>query len=425
MTKSSAAAKNSNLLVKVYWGDVLYDVALLGADQAITIGHEPQNSYVLDFGGIERRPSFELVRVGRDGAELHFDDTIKGHVKIKNNMVSLASARNSSMVPKDERGIYNYRLEKNDTADMVVDLVSFYFAWADDAEIISRAPLFRNRRFVPLFFILTALLMAAIWYLAGQAPPEEEKPPERVVTLISKAQFAKAAIGERKSATGGAQKGPLGKAELHQNAAAKSQPPKFKSASLGNLVSSLTSIAKDAPNIKNGDTAKQSASIDQAGTGGFSTEGLKQGGGGKTSGLGRTVGQGEGGFEGTGRLGLSGNAAHEGGTGYGQDLKGSKETGLDRDVIDAIIRRRQDRIRLCYERQLNFNPKLSGKVALHFVIGAAGQVTSKRITEDTMKSQNVNSCILSEIATWTFPAPRGAVNVDVDYPFFFESSNKK
>ena len=97
---------------------------------------------------------------------------------------------------------------------------------------------------------------------------------------------------------------------------------------------------------------------------------------------------------------------------------------MDRDVIDAIIRRRQDRIRLCYERQLNFNPKLAGKVSLHFVIGGKGQVSSSRIVEDTMRNQNVNKCILTEIASWTFPTPRGGVNVDVDYPFFFESSAK-
>jgi hypothetical protein len=423
MTKSSVTTKNSNLVVTVYWGDVLYDVALVAGDEAITIGREANNSYVLDFAGSASIPSFELVRMRGDAAELHFDDSIKGHVKIDNTMVSLAKARKDSLVKPDERGIYNFRLERSATADLVVGLVSFYFTWSGDAEILPRVSPFRNRRLLPIFVFLTAALIAGLMFLETLAPPEEEKPPERVVSLIStKKELAKAAIGERKSKTGGAEKGPLGKAELHQKAS-ESQAAKLKSANLGSLVSNLTAIAKDSPNIKSG-AADKSAALDQAGTGGFSTEGLKKGGGGKSSGLGRTVGQGEGGFEGTGRLGLSGNAAVEGGTGYGQDVKGPSDTGLDRDVIDAIIRRRQDRIRLCYERQLNFNPKLAGKVALHFVIGATGQVISRNITEDTMKNQSVNKCILSEIATWTFPAPRGGVNVDVDYPFFFESSNK-
>lgn len=419
MTKHLVTAENSNLKVTVYWGDILYDVASIRPQQSVTIGESPNNNYVLDFKSADGVHSFELVKVNDDFADLKFDDSIKGHVRIKDSMISLAKARNESLVTKDAQGIYHYRLEKNDKADLVIGLVSFYFDWTG-TEILPRASLFRDKSLVPIFFGLTLLLILALWSLE-QLTPEPVRPPARVVSLFSRQELAKAAIGEKKSATGGAAKGELGKAALVPTHA-ESEAAKLKSANLGNLVSGLTAIGKEAPSLNKGD---KRGTIAQEGTGGFSTEGLKQGGGGHSSGLGRTVGQGEGGFEGTGRLGLSGNAAHEGGTEFGPDLAQNSERGLDRDVIDAIIRRRQDRIRLCYERQLNFHPRLAGKVSLHFVIGQKGQVVSSRIIEDTMKSESVNKCILVEIASWTFPQPRGGVTVDVDYPFFFESSSKR
>jgi hypothetical protein len=135
------------------------------------------------------------------------------------------------------------------------------------------------------------------------------------------------------------------------------------------------------------------------------------------------VGRGEGGFEGTGRLGLSGDAAVEGGSGHGSGTS-TRGGGLDRDVIESIIRKRQDRIRLCYERQLNFFPKLKGKISVHFVIGKTGSVISSGISEDTLKNENVSKCITNEVKDWSFPVPEGGTIVNVDYPFVFESSAK-
>jgi hypothetical protein len=91
-------------------------------------------------------------------------------------------------------------------------------------------------------------------------------------------------------------------------------------------------------------------------------------------------------------------------------------------VIESIIRRRQYRIRLCYERQLNFNSKLAGKIAMHFVIGAKGSVVKANISEDTMKNESVRNCVLDEVKSWIFPSPEGGTLVNVDYPFVFESS---
>ena len=97
--------------------------------------------------------------------------------------------------------------------------------------------------------------------------------------------------------------------------------------------------------------------------------------------------------------------------------------GLEREMIDHVVHQRKDRIRLCYERQLNFIPQLSGKVTVHFEIDPQGNVLSSSLIEDTLKNQAVKDCILTEVKTWTFPKPQGGVIVPVDYPFVFESSS--
>ena len=97
---------------------------------------------------------------------------------------------------------------------------------------------------------------------------------------------------------------------------------------------------------------------------------------------------------------------------------------MDKDVVDTIVRQRKDRIRLCYERQLNFKPSLSGKLTVQFVIGKEGKVLQATLSEDTMKDDAVRNCLLSEVKTWNFPKPSGGGVVTVDYPFVFESGGR-
>jgi hypothetical protein len=427
MKRLFKAPENSELKISVYWGDVFYDSVVCKPKDTVTVGRNVNNTFILDLPNELSGDSYKLLElVSEDTADFFFDDYVSGHVRLDGKLLSLAAAKESSLVSKERPGVYKARLSRKDKADVVIGHVSFYLDWIDheDHLILPRTPIVdKKQKFAYLALGLLALITIGV--LQFVVPPVPEKPPERLVTLIPRNTPAKAAIGSAQTADGGSQTGALGKANL-SNADQKPVSPsaELKKANLGSLVSGLTSLAKNAPVVNSGRNANAvSASIAQVGTGGFSTTGLKTGGGGKTVGIGRSVGSGKGGFEGTGRLGLSGDSALEGGTGHGTG-EALERGGLDRDVIDAIIRRRQDRIRLCYERQLNFNPKLSGKVAVHFVIGKSGNVVSRRILEDTMKNASVNNCILNEVSTWTFPPPQGGTLVNVDYPFVFESSAK-
>lgn len=99
------------------------------------------------------------------------------------------------------------------------------------------------------------------------------------------------------------------------------------------------------------------------------------------------------------------------------DDEASVEGGLDRDQIIAVINRNKGQIIYCYEKGLQAKPSIGGRVAVSFIIGAAGRITQANVAESSLGSNLVENCMLQRMKTWQFPRPVGKVNVDVLYPF--------
>ena len=96
---------------------------------------------------------------------------------------------------------------------------------------------------------------------------------------------------------------------------------------------------------------------------------------------------------------------------------------LPPEVIQRIVRQNFGRFRLCYERGLQKDPTLSGKVAVKFVIDTQGAVSSStRDSTTTMTDANVVSCITRAFSSLSFPQPEGGIVV-VIYPLIFEPSD--
>lgn len=93
------------------------------------------------------------------------------------------------------------------------------------------------------------------------------------------------------------------------------------------------------------------------------------------------------------------------------------EGGLDRDQIIAVINRNKGQIVYCYEKGLQATPTIGGRVAVNFVIGPAGKITTANVAQSSLGSRMVENCMLERMRTWQFPHPIGKVNVDVLYPF--------
>src|SRR5713226_4301 len=96
--------------------------------------------------------------------------------------------------------------------------------------------------------------------------------------------------------------------------------------------------------------------------------------------------------------------------------------GLSRDLINRIIQRHYNEVKYCYEKELTKDPALYGKVTVLFVIDGVGRVVDALVQQSTMGSEPVESCIVTHVRRWAFPAPQGGGTVQVTYPYVFKSS---
>ncbi len=95
---------------------------------------------------------------------------------------------------------------------------------------------------------------------------------------------------------------------------------------------------------------------------------------------------------------------------------------LDKELIRQVIRRNVGKIRYCYEVQLPRHPKLSGKVAVKFVISPAGTVSTASVAQATTNNAELEACVASRVRLLEFPKPKGGGMVIVTYPFVFAQS---
>ncbi len=163
----------------------------------------------------------------------------------------------------------------------------------------------------------------------------------------------------------------------------------------------------------------------------------------KAVGAGTDIGQGlkdlgKGG-KGVSTVGISGvktKGIGGGDSGYGLDASGSKkrsvtiEAGgeeeefmgeIDKEAVRRVIKRGENQIKNCYERVLNTNPGLRGKVVLQWSIIERGRVRNAKVVrgDSTLKNQSVYRCIISRLKTWRFPEPPIGTYADIRYPFVF------
>lgn len=158
---------------------------------------------------------------------------------------------------------------------------------------------------------------------------------------------------------------------------------------------------------------------DAGGAGGLGTRGTGAGGGGNSlgiGGVGRGTGRGGGGY---GNIDLGGRGKGRTRIVPGRTIvKGS----LAKEEIARVIRRNLPRFKYCYEKQLNANPNLAGKVSVYFTIAPTGSVANASVSESSMGDATVESCVASVMKSLKFPQPKGGGIVVVTYPFVFSST---
>ncbi len=94
--------------------------------------------------------------------------------------------------------------------------------------------------------------------------------------------------------------------------------------------------------------------------------------------------------------------------------------GLDRALIDEVVKNHMNQIRYCYQRELVKDNTLAGKVVIKFTIAKDGSVSSASKKSSTMNNSAVESCIEGRFLRMQFPEPQGGGIVVVSYPFLFD-----
>lgn len=87
-------------------------------------------------------------------------------------------------------------------------------------------------------------------------------------------------------------------------------------------------------------------------------------------------------------------------------------------LIQAIVRTRFGRFRLCYEDGLRRNPKLDGRVAIKFVIDLDGNVSVAQDEGSDLPDKDVIACVATGFQKLQFPPTEGGI-VTVVYPIIF------
>ncbi len=159
---------------------------------------------------------------------------------------------------------------------------------------------------------------------------------------------------------------------------------------------------------------------DDYGSGGLGSRGSGLGGGGTAEGLGGlgTKGRGSGasGY-GMGAGNFGATAGSEGPTTRMGDpiILGA----LDREAMDQVVKRHLAQLRYCYQRQLNKDPDIQGKVVVKITVAADGTVSSATIKSTTMNNESVESCLAGRFMRFQFPEPENGKIVTATYPLVF------
>jgi hypothetical protein len=93
--------------------------------------------------------------------------------------------------------------------------------------------------------------------------------------------------------------------------------------------------------------------------------------------------------------------------------------GLTREQVNSVVKKNEGQLRFCYEKALQSQPNLRGRMTSKWAIGPSGKVQFFKVTSSSLTSKEVETCVSNAIRAWQFPKPVGGVTVEVNYPFDF------
>lgn len=89
-------------------------------------------------------------------------------------------------------------------------------------------------------------------------------------------------------------------------------------------------------------------------------------------------------------------------------------SNADKEAIRRVVRQHHNEIRFCYERALQHDETLKGRVTVSFSLDPLGKVLRADVLETTLPSPEVSTCIAAAFQRWQFPSMGQAL--EVHYP---------
>ncbi|HEY2746718.1 MAG TPA: AgmX/PglI C-terminal domain-containing protein [Polyangia bacterium] len=418
--------------------------------ESVTIGQSTRNTFVVPASNALPR-TFTIFELTPAGYAINFSDMMDGRVSLGDQVVALPALRQGKAQKKGE--LWHLLLPDRSRGKVVIGDVTVLFQFVTPPPVQPRPqlpPSVRSSLMQNLDWMLVAVVAASflahfgfVIYLRNidwPRKPDIEEIPDRFVQMIvpKKVEEPKPVLAQKEDEKKDEEKKdakkdhgekakpkPVRDPEAEARAAAERRARLAADVQKMGVLKMLTAKGDNgavADLVKGGDVSGDADKVfAQVGGVGVATSGgglrgkgaggtgtLRGGGSLRASGPGE-VGTGERGGERVVHAVVKDSAP--------QDVDGS----LDPSVIAKEIRSRLGAIKACYEAGLKRNPNIGGKVQLRFEVSSVGKVTSAEIENDTMKDEEVASCITSRVKTWRFPAPSGG-SVQFSYPFIFQAS---
>lgn len=450
------SASNHNLRVALVWNGTVFQERTFTqtSEPVVTVGDDNANQFIVPATAIPT--TFEMFERTDSGYKLRITDKVEGTFNLGNedfDAEELLESKGASKLSQVSTGdgsanVYEVEVKAGDWGIVELGHVNIFFQMLEKSEAV---PLrgFTERFEGPMILALfvgavTHIAFLMVAFLMFEANPELEE-------MQNLDRFAKFMVEDVKDpleeeeteepeedTTGKKAGGEEGKFGDPDEEIPESKIPKVdgemvneidvKNIGVNKALSSDLLGAGPLKNIfGNQDGFDAKMNVAMSGEGGELVVGRGAGGMGM-----RGVGKGGGG-DGFGRIGGLGKVDTGGGKGTGAKLgrKSAKKVGskvqtgtpqlgdfCDKGNIRSVVGAKQNAIKYCFEKELQTNPTLSGKVMAQWKVGLDGSVSDPTIASSTLNNKNAEGCITRVIARFRFQPPNGGICV-IQYPFVF------
>lgn len=427
---------------EILWGNTLTHIRHYTQPRRLSIGQSKNCDFISRYDKIER-DRFYFIKTGTDNRlYLSFNKDMSGVVYFNANEKSFEALIKDEFYNPEGDDELEIPFKPGMAAIFRFGNTQYYLRFVDGEKLV-RQPLYKQVEYTINTIMLTLLVayLSLVTYIksmpeieyADILDVENRMEAPLLVQLLQKIEIPKAKPKAERYAKHAPQhvgeKGTIGKKDkLHDKTKGSARTRKEMLAEvnraglLGNLGESMEKMFGSGLKELDkhlGDLTGYSGA-DKRGTHGFGTIGAGRGGDGTSLGLG----------DGIVTYGLN---QRDGSALSASEMK--KPSGkasikinpanvvgsMDKSEIARIMKKHYNQIRYCYQKELNRNPNLYGKITVRFIIGATGGVRSSVVKLSTMKNSNVEQCVNSVIRHIVFPAPNCGGQVHVSYPFVFNS----